>query len=948
MSVDSIPAAFAFWRKCDFQIHSPRDPNWLGDRPCGIGDLNPATGRPAAPDEVDAARSAWADSFVARCVEKGLEAIAITDHHEMTMVRYVRDAIARRVVADPGFSLWLFPGMELTALQGVQCLILFDHDLSDDWCKQAQGRLGIEFANANPGAAKASKVAQLKCLYPDIGKWLDELTGLRHRFIVLPNVSQGGQHTVLTDGAHADFRRMSYVGGYLDRGQSLAKMMSKNQQRLSGKDGTWSTREIYPIPTSDSRSADFSALGTNDTWIKLAAPTAEALRQAFLGHRSRIAISKPAVPALVVKDVTVDGSTVLRPTQLMLSPELNSIIGGRGSGKSSFLEYVAFGLGRSCVDRATDGQYSGAERLRSLVNDTLTTKGGRVALTIIQDGAAFEVSRGPLTAYQPQVRFPNGSTQRMSPKELRALFPAVVYSQGELAELGKQAGRKNQLADLLQFVNPDFKRDEDRLSGDVEAAKANVRTALQELVKRWSAEARLHKLTNERDSLALRVEALTKTLPALSDDDQKIVEVFEKASAFESRRLQASKHADQITAYLGSWSQELLAERDLPTDVGDEATEFRARYKAMYRAFADVIGTFRSDVAAKRSEVANAENIWLARLTAAREARDQVLEKLGEHKTVTAQIIKLKEELTAATNRVADLDEELKTSGDPTPRLVAAVSDLRHASDLRSAKTVEWAAEIAYLSSGRIKAAVSRTGNISQLEDAIEVVTAKTGSQEAVRQRELSTKLEASGVWDVTDRLRTQAQQLLYWQLIGSSLGDEQPSCPDLFGIVGASEKIKAALTEKLDVARLEALSTAVPVAEIALSYTDGQREISFDKASEGQRAAALLSMLLAQEGGPLLVDQPEGDLDNRIITDLTDNLHLAKQKRQILFASHNANIVVNGSSELVGHLDVKPDGIRAFECAGAIDHPRVCTTITSTMEGGEKAFKDRQNKYGY
>jgi type III restriction enzyme len=151
-----------------------------------------------------------------------------------------------------------------------------------------------------------------------------------------------------------------------------------------------------------------------------------------------------------------------------------------------------------------------------------------------------------------------------------------------------------------------------------------------------------------------------------------------------------------------------------------------------------------------------------------------------------------------------------------------------------------------------------------------------------------------------------------------------------------------------MDVSRVQALATAVPKPEIALSYTDGEKIISFDKASEGQRAAALLFMLLEQPGGPLIVDQPEGDLDNRIIADLTDKLHAAKQKRQLFFASHNANIVVNGSAELVGHLEVHASGQRQFECAGAIDSPPICKTITATMEGGEKAFRDRQDKYGY
>ncbi|QLL43794.1 AAA family ATPase [Sulfitobacter pontiacus] len=128
----------------------------------------------------------------------------------------------------------------------------------------------------------------------------------------------------------------------------------------------------------------------------------------------------------------------------------------------------------------------------------------------------------------------------------------------------------------------------------------------------------------------------------------------------------------------------------------------------------------------------------------------------------------------------------------------------------------------------------------------------------------------------------------------------------------------------------------------------DEDRKISFEKASEGQRAAALLFMLLEQPGGPLLVDQPEGDLDNKIVSDLAEKLHEAKQNRQIIFASHNANIVVNGSTELVLGLDVSADAKRDVDCRGAIDTKDVCDKITEIMEGGPQAFRDRKEKYGY
>lgn len=56
----------------------------------------------------------------------------------------------------------------------------------------------------------------------------------------------------------------------------------------------------------------------------------------------------------------------------------------------------------------------------------------------------------------------------------------------------------------------------------------------------------------------------------------------------------------------------------------------------------------------------------------------------------------------------------------------------------------------------------------------------------------------------------------------------------------------------------------------------------------------------------------------------------------------------MNGSSELVSHLEMEADGMRTHPCVGAIDLPEVCHTITATMDGGEQAFRVRQIKYGY
>jgi type III restriction enzyme len=126
---------------------------------------------------------------------------------------------------------------------------------------------------------------------------------------------------------------------------------------------------------------------------------------------------------------------------------------------------------------------------------------------------------------------------------------------------------------------------------------------------------------------------------------------------------------------------------------------------------------------------------------------------------------------------------------------------------------------------------------------------------------------------------------------------------------------------------------------------------IPFREASAGQQATALLTVLLNQPGIPLLIDQPEDDIDNRAIDQIIKNIWEAKKKRQLVFTSHNANLVVNGDAELVICCDYKDSSSQTrgiIKEEGAIDKKTVRNEITSVMEGGEKAFKLRKDKYGF
>lgn len=127
--------------------------------------------------------------------------------------------------------------------------------------------------------------------------------------------------------------------------------------------------------------------------------------------------------------------------------------------------------------------------------------------------------------------------------------------------------------------------------------------------------------------------------------------------------------------------------------------------------------------------------------------------------------------------------------------------------------------------------------------------------------------------------------------------------------------------------------------------------KVPFEDASAGQQATALLNVLLSQEGFPLIIDQPEDDIDNRAIEKIIKNIWNAKRKRQIIISSHNANLVVNGDTELVICCDYNETSEQTKEQIkheGSIDNIEIRNEITSIMEGGERAFKLRKEKYGF
>ena len=129
----------------------------------------------------------------------------------------------------------------------------------------------------------------------------------------------------------------------------------------------------------------------------------------------------------------------------------------------------------------------------------------------------------------------------------------------------------------------------------------------------------------------------------------------------------------------------------------------------------------------------------------------------------------------------------------------------------------------------------------------------------------------------------------------------------------------------------------------------DASREFKFLKnCSIGERGTALLSVILVAGTEPLIIDQPEDDLDHFFLFQtLTPIIKHVKKRRQLVFATHDANIVINGDAEHIMIVSTS-DGQRGAVVSTTIENLDTREKMLEILEGGETAFRQRRRKYGH
>lgn len=929
--------------KCDFQVHTPRDINWKGDRP-------------TTPED----RQLYATAFVDSCRNKGINAVAITDHHDFGFYPYIKEA-ANNELDESGLpledkdKLVVFPGLELTlSTPPCQAILIIDASYPKNDLAQILHLLAITPTQPEePTTVETTPISNsIVNGFQELYEKLNTIEALRGKFIVLPNMNDGGRHTLLRAGNAEQYRKMPCVGGYVDGSITQHKPGKGNHNIVNGLAREYGHKSVALFQTSDNRRRDFNDLGCHTTWVKWAVPTAEALRQACLASESRLTHESPELPQIFITRIDVTNSKFLSSFNVEFNKQYNAFIGGRGTGKSTILEYLRWGL---CDQTITlydpESQSEIDQRRHVLIEKTLVPFGGEVRITFSLNGITHIIKRNSNTK-EILLKIGDGEFDLVNEDEIRRILPIQAYSQKQLSSVGVRTD------ELKRFIQQPIISQLNNLKFQLSDNTKRIKTSYNSYVRKQEIQNELEQYSLEIRSLNNQVENLRKSLSGISEEDQIVIAQKQKydneqnfilltKSELSTVSVKINELIDSLNNYPEPFPEgtslqnsELLSEIDLCRIRKHE--EIKTIANQLKSTIAkDSLGELRELLAKWKKLKEDFELKY-----------NSSKEKASSNQQQLKEIERIEKRLQEVTQSLSERQSVLKELGKPEDEYKVLRTEWFSLHQKKVALLNEQAQVFSQLSKGIIKAEVTKSIDIDAIKSLL--ISAFVGTR--IREDRVITLCEfiiksqsPLETWSkILDELK-----LLAELKISEDKTMELPDTPILTEC-NFNEGNKTRIIEILTPEKWLDVSTVEIEFSPEFSYSTNNQMgdvIPFSEASAGQQATALLSVLLSQGGTPLIIDQPEDDIDNRAIDDIIKNIWDAKKNRQLIFTSHNANLVVNGDAELVVCCDYRESGDQTrgiIKENGSIDSNNVKNEITSVMEGGEKAFRLRKDKYGF
>lgn len=928
--------------RADFQVHTPRDTNWDGPRP-----------------KTEEERVAWAKSFVAAAREKQLNAVAISDHHDFVMYPYVRQGAIDEVdnagtpIPDKE-RLVVFPALELTLQVPCQAILILDADFPLDRLDDVLKALHHEPFNPAARSLPSTTVLPNSASIPSVCRQLDLKPWLKGRYILLPNVTPSGHKTLIRDSfqdKYKDALRVC-VGGYLDGSVAILEKKPGKATILEGRDGNWGNRPIALFQTSDSRRSDFADLGSTATWVKWSRPTAEALRQASLARESRISQVEPAVPNVWISRVVVSQSKFMGRLDSRMNPQYTALIGGRGTGKSSVLDYMRWALGDQVANTGEEDELVDPRaRQRRLINATLAPYEAVVEIHLVINGVPHVVRRHAKTG-EFELKVGEADFEAVHETIVQRLLPIQAYSQKQLSSVAIR------LDELKRFLEAPILR---RLE-DIDRRQVEVQGRLRE---NYGTLQRHRSVTREAEQSRARIKSLTGQaqalrdgLTGLSDADRMLLNNkvgHDHAATVVATWRQQLLTLDQDTEALRLSFQKAVDQVTAPEDGPEELKpDLDAAVKAIHGALQQAEAALRATGEGLTLAMAPAGTIDVSlgsvgdQLDAFNKKYVAVKERSTAHEVKLRQLAELETQIKAATDLLRKQELEHVRLGDPTAEHDRLRKELRGLNRERSEALEAQCLSLSAASDGRIRASLEIGHNFAEAQVKFRGLVTGSG-------------LRGNKIENLFDLLMTDKEPVVTWEAILAEL--------EFVMLLGPDAELTSEMTPTLsrlgfavqDLQRIKLKVTPEGWLDLSLTPLVDQpvfeyqskpgTYIPFSSASAGQQATALLTTLLTQDGTPLLIDQPEEDLDSETVQHIVAKIWAAKGRRQLILASHNANLVVNGDADLVlvcGYTTAGDQSAGTIKASGAIDQPEIRDAITRVMEGGEPAFKLRKEKYGF
>ncbi|MRT32263.1 TrlF family AAA-like ATPase [Herbaspirillum sp. CAH-3] len=940
------PYPGARWWKFDFHTHTPASKDTSAWQ-AAIG----------TPDELTPQK--WLLKYMAA----GIDCVAVTDHNTGEWIDSLKAAYAEmKQEADAGSpragfrELHLFPGVEISVQGGFHLLAIFDPSATSQTISDLLARVDYEGTRGDSDGVTREGAARVV------------------------------ERVLAADGlaipAHVDSDK-----GLLQVEPGTRKCLidTNTVRQVMNEAGIlaleWTT-SISPKPTvldelkprfasvvgSDCHSFQGAAVpGSRYTWIKMARPSLEGLRLALLdGQEVSVRRSDESIgfapfntPEHFIESIEIRDARYMgrgrQPAKLPLNPYFNTLIGGRGTGKSTIVHALRLAYRREKELSATSEAGQTFNRFDKVAKSR-TDEGGLRADTIItvqvqRDGTPYRlIWRQDGQGHAVEELDP--ATGGFKPSSGQAIttqrFPVRLFSQGQIAALAADSQQA-----LLKVI-------------DDAASTQSQQTAFDEAKRAFlAARAQLRELNGKlqgRETLTLALQDVQRKLARFEGADHALVLKNYQRTSRQSRELERQFEASaELAMRMKAFASDLLAE-DLPDGLFDAAEDSPAlsAVQALHAAVTKARQEVESAATAmqERGQALRGEleaSPWFARIGTAKAAYEQLKADLQQQgvsdPSEYGRLVQEKQRLETELKKLEALQKQHIELREKAKSLLEQVQSTRRA--ISAQRSVFLQATLQgnpFVRIELIPYSRDAQGIERSLRDVLGAAEGKYVDDLYQEQEGTSPKglvadllgtvdlVEQPGEWDTAafeQALLTQKKRLLQ-----ACRGEAE------FG--GWFNKFLKAEADKRP-EFIDHILCWFPEDGMQVEYSrkgDGRDFQSIGQASAGQRAAAMLAFLLAHGTEPLVLDQPEDDLDNHLIYGLVvQQIRSNKLRRQLIIVTHNPNIVVNGDAELIHVLDFN------HQChvkqTGSLQDQAMRREVCQVMEGGEEAFERRYQRLG-